>query len=134
MLVQMCRLGVAFARQTGRAVLSAVDESKVVEALFAKLTKPMVLPPVEFEMGEISTDKSDAEFGAMIEAAKEHLRAGNIYQIVISRTFKAKVAGDPFQFDRALRKTGVRYLDRGGVDQCNGEWVLHERRIHRRIS
>ena len=102
---QIYRSCVAFDHQTGRAVLSTIGEPKDLEALFAKLTKPMVLPPVEFEMGEISTDKSDAEFGAMIEAAKEHLRAGNIYQIVLSRTFKAKVAGDPFQFYRALRKT-----------------------------
>jgi anthranilate synthase component 1 len=102
---QIYRSNVIFDHQTGRAVLSTIGGPEELEKLFAKLTQPMVLPPVEFEMGEITADKSDDEYAAMIERAKEDLRAGNIYQIVLSRTFKAKAEGEPFQFYRALRKT-----------------------------
>jgi anthranilate synthase component I len=102
---QIYRSAAAFDHQTGRAVISTIGEPKDLEALFAKLTAPMTLPPVQFEMGEVSSDKSDEEYGAMIEKAKEHFRAGDVYQIVLSRTFKARAEGDPFQFYRALRKT-----------------------------
>lgn len=102
---QIYRSSVTFDHQTGRAVISTVGDEKELEALYEKLTRPIVLPPVEMKMGEIMVDKSDEEYGAMIERAKEHFRAGDVYQIVLSRTFKAKVEGDPFQFYRALRKT-----------------------------
>lgn len=102
---QIYRSCVAFDHQTGRAVLSTIGERPELETLYEKLIQPQMLPPLAFEMGEVSVDKSDEEYGAMIERAKEHLRAGDVYQIVLSRTFTAKVSGDPFQFYRALRRT-----------------------------
>jgi anthranilate synthase component 1 len=102
---QIYRSSVAFDHQTGRAVISTIGGEKELQELIEKLTRPLILPPVEMEMGEITVDKSDEEYGAMIERAKEFLRAGDVYQIVLSRTFHAKIKGEPFQFYRALRKT-----------------------------
>jgi len=38
-----------------------------------------------------------------VRAAKEHIAAGDIYQVVLSQRFEAEVAADPFTVYRALR-------------------------------
>ncbi|HSX11391.1 MAG TPA: anthranilate synthase component I family protein [Chlamydiales bacterium] len=102
---QVYRSGVAFDHQTGRAVLSTIGDESELERLLALLRQPIVLPPFHVKVGEVSADKSDEEFVAMVERAKDHLRAGDVYQIVLSRTFSAKVDATPLQLYRALRKT-----------------------------
>ncbi len=101
---QIYRSGVAFDHRTGRAILATFGSEEDLEKLYETLMRPMVLPEIDLKMGEIEVDKSDAEYGAMVERAKESFRAGDVYQIVLSRTFKAKLRGDPFQFYRALRR------------------------------
>jgi len=44
------------------------------------------------------------EFMAAVESAKEHIRAGDIFQVVLSRRWSAPFAGDPFALYRALRR------------------------------
>ena len=39
-----------------------------------------------------------------VEKAKEHIRAGDIFQVVLSRRWSAPFAGDPFALYRALRR------------------------------
>ncbi|MGB7978375.1 MAG: anthranilate synthase component I family protein [Chlamydiales bacterium] len=102
---QIYRSSVAFDHQTATAIIATIGDEKELESLYEKLSHPKILPPMEMEVGEISSDKSDAEYGAMIGRAKEHFLAGEVYQIVLSRTFSAEIKGDPFQFYRALRKT-----------------------------
>jgi anthranilate synthase component 1 len=51
---------------------------------------------------------SPVERGAyhqIVERAKEYVRAGDIFQVVPSHRFRAKVAGDPFAVYRSLRRT-----------------------------
>jgi len=45
-----------------------------------------------------------AAFVAAVEAAREHIRAGDIFQVVLSRRWSAPFAGDPFAVYRALRR------------------------------
>ena len=42
-------------------------------------------------------------FEEQVRAAKEHIAAGDIYQVVLSQRFQAEVAADPFTVYRALR-------------------------------
>jgi anthranilate synthase component I len=42
-------------------------------------------------------------FEAHVKTAKEHIAAGDIYQVVLSQRFEAEVAADPFTVYRALR-------------------------------
>src|SRR5919107_752245 len=42
-------------------------------------------------------------FEEQVRAAKEHIDAGDIYQVVLSQRFEAEVAADPFTVYRALR-------------------------------
>ncbi len=102
---QIYRSSVVFDHQTGRAVLSTLGTDEDLEALYHQLLQPFVLPCPDLNMGPVSVDRSDEEYGEMVQRAKESLRAGDIYQIVLSRTFTAKLQASPFQFYRALRKT-----------------------------
>jgi anthranilate synthase component 1 len=44
------------------------------------------------------------EFMAAVETAKEFIRSGDIFQVVLSRRWSAPFAGDPFALYRALRR------------------------------
>ncbi|MEO8927159.1 MAG: anthranilate synthase component I [Caulobacteraceae bacterium] len=43
-------------------------------------------------------------YGALVERAKEYIRAGDIFQVVPSHRFAAPYAGDPFALYRSLRR------------------------------
>ena len=43
-------------------------------------------------------------YRAMVNTAKEHIRAGDIYQVVLSQRFRRRLNGDPFSVYRALRR------------------------------
>lgn len=46
---------------------------------------------------------SRADFMEAIEAAKEHILAGDIFQIVLSQRFERRTFADPYEIYRALR-------------------------------
>lgn len=104
---QIYRSAVAFDHQMGIAVLSTIGEKEELMKLYQKLrkAKAKTLPESSLKIGPIDVDKTDEEFIAMVEKGKEHLRAGDVFQIVFSRTFQAKVEGDPFKFYCILRNT-----------------------------
>src|SRR5437773_29505 len=43
------------------------------------------------------------EFGRVVEQAKEYIRAGDIFQVVLSQRFESNFDGDPLDFYRCLR-------------------------------
>ena len=64
--------------------------------------------PIPVTEGEVSVSPADAsltedEFSERVEACKEHIAAGDIYQIVLSVLFKGKTNVPPFEVYRALR-------------------------------
>jgi anthranilate synthase component 1 len=52
---------------------------------------------------EMRSNLTQAEFEAMVRAAKEHIAAGDIYQVVLSQRFEATIGADAFTVYRALR-------------------------------
>ncbi len=58
-------------------------------------------------------------FEEQVRAAKEHIAAGDIYQVVLSQRFEAEVAADPFTVYRALRHVNpspyMYFIRMGGV-------------------
>ncbi|MHB2017087.1 MAG: anthranilate synthase component 1, partial [Candidatus Xenobia bacterium] len=62
------------------------------------------LPPVPGRgaTGEVQSDMSDAEYGTVVEDCKRHIVAGDVFQIVPSRTFRAPCA-DPLAAYSRLR-------------------------------
>ena len=51
----------------------------------------------------VTSNVTQAHFEQMVRTAKEHIAAGDIYQVVLSQRFEAPVAADPFTVYRALR-------------------------------
>ena len=53
---------------------------------------------------EVKTDLSDEAFMSMVEKAKEHIKRGDIFQVVLSRRFSQPIHVEPFQIYQVLRK------------------------------
>jgi anthranilate synthase component I len=81
---------------------------KRIQYVLDKLASP-VPPPVAREYKPVSADdfKSNTTRGAydaMIEKAREYIRAGDIFQVVLSQRFSAPFTLPPFSLYRALRQ------------------------------
>lgn len=72
------------------------------------------LPP----LAEPVSNTTLAEFQAMVAAAKDYIRAGDVFQVVLSQRFSTPFTLPPFQLYRALRRTNpspfLFHLDFGG--------------------
>jgi anthranilate synthase component I len=55
-------------------------------------------PPLDY-----TSNVSKEEFCANVNTAKDHIRAGDIFQVVISQQLSADYSGDPFALYRSLR-------------------------------
>ena len=60
-------------------------------------------PPPGLERAEAARTMTSEEYKAAIEAAKEYIRAGDIFQVVLSQRFDLALEADPFDVYRALR-------------------------------
>ncbi|PYL56274.1 MAG: anthranilate synthase component I, partial [Verrucomicrobia bacterium] len=85
-------------------VYARVAES--VGALMRQLAQPADLPLVLTEECEMQPARSTFhrdEFERAVQQAKEYIRAGDIFQVVLSQRFEADFGGDPLDFYRCLR-------------------------------
>ena len=55
------------------------------------------------EKASVETDVSDAEYAGIVKKMKEHIVAGDVFQIVPSRTFSCKYKAEPLDIYRELR-------------------------------
>lgn len=69
------------------------------------LSEPVVEPPEDGEpLAEFTRVVSAEQYGAAVEVAKEHILAGDIFQVVLSQRFDLDLDARPFDFYRALRQ------------------------------
>ncbi len=72
------------------------------------------------EMAEPVSNTSKEEYMAMVERAREYIRAGDIFQVVLSQRFTTPFTLPPFSLYRALRRTNpspfLYYLKFGDFD------------------
>ena len=101
-----------------QALARATDRlSEVVDALDRPIDKSA------YEIGDLSLDvpmlsnTTADEYGAMVERSKEYIRAGDIFQVVLSQRFEAPFKLPPFALYRALRRVNpapfLYFLDFG---------------------
>jgi anthranilate synthase component 1 len=68
---------------------------------------------------EVRSNQTKEAFEATVRTAKEHIAAGDIYQVVLSQRFESKVDADPFTVYRALRHVNpspyMYFIRMGGV-------------------
>src|SRR5438876_2454705 len=77
-----------------------------IEAIIRQLALPADLPFVLIEECETRPARSTfrpEEFESAVEQAKEYIRAGDIFQVVLSQRFESDFEGDPLDFYRCLR-------------------------------
>ncbi len=75
-------------------------------AIVRRLAQPAKLPLVSSEECETQSVRSNSrrdEFERAVERAKEYIRAGDIFQVVLSQRFESDFNGDPLDFYRCLR-------------------------------
>jgi len=90
------------------------DPDKAYDAAVARLNdeverlrKPLswIEPPSWGEASEPHSTVSREQFMKAVETAKEHIRAGDIFQVVLAHRMSADVSQPPFEGYRALRVT-----------------------------
>jgi anthranilate synthase component 1 len=93
------------------AALRALYEDGVgrVDAMVADgaspTAEPLVDPPsVDESLPEVRSTVDAATWTAAVDAAREHIFAGDIFQVVLSQRFDFEVAADPFDVYRVLRQ------------------------------
>jgi len=68
---------------------------------------------------EVRSNQTKEAFEANVRTAKEHIAAGDIYQVVLSQRFESSVDADPFTVYRALRHVNpspyMYFIRMGGV-------------------
>ena len=69
------------------------------------INEPMLLPPEsDPELPEVRSSMSSTEFELAVETAKEHILAGDIFQVVLSQRFDFELDAEPFDVYRVLRQ------------------------------
>jgi len=102
------------ARQAWESAQGRIDDAT------ARLgrTLPYIPDLDDIEDIAVTSNTSKAEYAAMVERAKEYIRAGDIFQVVLSQRFAADFALPPTALYRALRRTNpspyMYFLDFGG--------------------
>lgn len=93
-----------------------------IGAIVARLEGPLNHPPVTDDPLLMAqppvSNTSEAEFFQMVDKAKDYIRAGDIFQVVLSQRFTSAYELPPFSLYRALRRVNpspfLSYLDFGG--------------------
>ena len=108
------------ARAAHAAALDRLDS--VVAVLEGPLTHASAGADPRLLAAPPESNTGTAEFLAMVETAKDYIRAGDIFQVVLSQRYSAPFALAPFALYRALRRVNpapfLCYLDFGGFQIC----------------
>ncbi len=86
---------ITFAHQGNEAELDALIERCHAPIRLKAFGRPGHL--------EVTPDLSNVQFSTLVEQAKAHITAGDIFQVVLSRTFHSTINASPFDIYRAIR-------------------------------
>lgn len=90
--------------QAGDRVQTLVTKlQQPIHSKFLEWTPPQPTQPLTELPAEYVSNTSRAEFCANVETAKAHIKAGDIFQVVISQRLSTVYQGDPFELYRSLR-------------------------------
>lgn len=77
-----------------------------IDALIVHLQKPTAYTPLEESSAnelDFSSNMDKEEFMQIVDSAKEYIRAGDIFQVVLAQRFQSKAPEETFNIYRALR-------------------------------
>ena len=85
----------------------------------------------------LTPNMTPAEFERMVNKAKEHIQAGDIFQVVLSQRFTGELRCPPFELYRALRMVNpspyLFYLDCGDIQLIGSSPESHVRVTGNRV-
>jgi anthranilate synthase component 1 len=87
----------------GSAYDEAVARLDAMTADLAKPAEPSVSTLARSDVPDYRERTTREDYMAAVETAKEHIRAGDCFQIVVSQRFETDCAADPLDVYRALR-------------------------------
>jgi len=87
-----------------QAFENAQDRLAQVVGDFEKALPPQASQDNVSDLVEPQSNMSKSAFFAMVERAKEYIRAGDVFQVVLSQRFKMPFSLPPFSFYRSLRR------------------------------
>jgi anthranilate synthase component 1 len=103
-LAIFCNVPVGEASSLNAAYDDAVERiDDIVHRLSAPLDTSSLSTDFEALSWSVKTTVRDEEYAAWVEEAKEHIFAGDIFQVVPSRRFESELVGSGFDVYRALR-------------------------------
>jgi anthranilate synthase component 1 len=76
-----------------------------IDGIIKDVRAPVSVSPAEFDQGELrfKSNFSPAEYRQVVKRCKEHIRRGDIIQVVPSQRYRAPAKVDTFELYRALR-------------------------------
>jgi anthranilate synthase component 1 len=91
--------------------LAYMDAVERIERVSERLMRPLPAIPRRMGLGDgngrgpesLTTNKSQEQYEAMVRQAKEHIAAGDIFQVVLSQRLSRRTDAHPFAIYRALR-------------------------------
>ncbi len=100
-------LVLANCRLEGDATAAYADAIARIDQIVARLRRPLTVPETPNVLGDTEwrSNFSQDRFEAMVLQAKEHIAAGDIFQVVLSQRLTRQTEADPFTIYRALRMT-----------------------------
>jgi anthranilate synthase component I len=90
-------LGSAYDEAVARLDRMALDGAR-------PLDEPLVDAPSAGEVPEVRSSVGASGFAASVEVAREHILAGDIFQVVLSQRFDVDLSADPLDVYRVLRR------------------------------
>jgi anthranilate synthase component 1 len=81
----------------------AVESINAIARQLGKPTGLSLVPTADCETQPTRSNFHPEEFKRAVERAKEYIRAGDIFQVVLSQRFESDFRGDPLDFYRCLR-------------------------------
>ncbi|MEW5869560.1 MAG: anthranilate synthase component I [Chloroflexota bacterium] len=108
-------------QRSPKAIAARLDE---IESLLAGPLPPESEASEPFQADPGRANMTQAEFEQAVLAAKEHIAAGDIFQVVLSQRLQRKTSAAPFEIYRALRRLNpspyMFYFDFSGPTGLDG--------------
>lgn len=97
---------ITFHHDTQKVICAHEGSLESLDALLMRCYEPVRLRPFKTPKKlNLHSDVSKQDFMDLVKTAKKHIIAGDVFQVVISRTLQTEVHASPFEIYRALRHT-----------------------------
>ena len=105
---------IAFDHARGRTLLmttvmpsARAEAGEKLETLAQKISAPQIAPilnPSPVASGELRSNFTREQFESIVNTAKEHIAAGDVFQVVLSQQLSRQTSASPFAIYRSLRR------------------------------